>query len=436
MKKNYLYTIFILSYTLLNSLVLTAQNNVFLNKGIFQIENQTILSSYSNFINDSKGQLINDGEIHYYRTVTNHGLFSFSKRLTSGKVYFFSDNGTNQVIEGNNTLEFNNLSFNTNEKEVFFDLKANIDIWGELDFRQGIIKVDSTKNGTTNLTKGMISFMPNSSHINASNLSFIEGEAEKIGATEFVFPIGAKGIVRPLKISASGAEKNIYQAKYTLDDKAFFHKNKGKSGIINQVNEREYWTVLKGKDNAEKDIKLTLSWDEVLTPQELLQDPETELHIVRWDDKQQLWVDEGGVVDMSTKEVTTISTVESYGYFTLATIKKNWLLDGDVVIYNLVTPDGDGKNDYFIIDNINKYPNNRVEIYNRWGTKVYETTQYDSKGDGSMNVFKGYSEGKITVDKGKKLPSGTYYYVLTYEYKDANGSRMIKKAANLHVETN
>ena len=157
--------------------------------------------------------------------------------------------------------------------------------------------------------------------------------------------------------------------------------------------------------------------------------------MIRWDSKQQIWVDEGGVVDMSTKEVTTIGTVKGYGIFTLGTVKKDWILDGDIVIYNLVTADGDGKNDYFIIDNIKNYPN-KVEIFNRWGARVYETTNYDPKGDGSSNVFRGYSEGKVTVDKGTKLPSGTYYYVITYEYKDANGSRMIKKAANLHLETN
>ncbi|MBB1141046.1 gliding motility-associated C-terminal domain-containing protein, partial [Myroides sp. WP-1] len=152
--------------------------------------------------------------------------------------------------------------------------------------------------------------------------------------------------------------------------------------------------------------------------------------------QQQLWVDEGGVVDMSSKEITTVSAVKGYGFFTLATVKKDWILDGDIVIYNLVTPDGDGKNDYFIIDNIKKYPNNTVEIYNRWGVRVYETKGYDPSGDGSSNVFRGYSEGRVTVDKNKKLPSGTYYYVVTYEYQDASGSRMIKKAANLHLETN
>jgi len=52
------------------------------------------------------------------------------------------------------------------------------------------------------------------------------------------------------------------------------------------------------------------------------------------------------------------------------------------------------------------------------GVKVYETTNYDPNGDGSVNVFNGYSQGRVTIGKNSKLPSGTYYYVVNYEYTD------------------
>ena len=161
------------------------------------------------------------------------------------------------------------------------------------------------------------------------------------------------------------------------------------------------------------------------------------MHIVRWDETAKSWVDEGGAIDREAKEVSTIAAVNGYGYFTLALIGPGKELDSeDVVIYNLVTPNNDGSSDYFIIDNIWNYPNNKVEIYNRWGVRVYSTTAYDPNGDGSSNVFNGYSNGRNTIGKNNKLPSGTYYYVVTYEYKDGSGSRMIKKAANLHLENN
>lgn len=58
----------------------------------------------------------------------------------------------------------------------------------------------------------------------------------------------------------------------------------------------------------------------------------------------------------------------------------------DVVIYNVLTPNGDGMNDYFYIDDVNLYPNNKVAIYNRWGRKIYETTNYDNHGNVSKDI--------------------------------------------------
>lgn len=209
--------------------------------------------------------------------------------------------------------------------------------------------------------------MSKSSYINADDGSYVDGVVEKIGKEEFVFPVGKNNILRPSKMSAPKSEDDTYTSEY-FDDTKFFESRPTVSGIIKELDKKEYWLLDRG-NNTNNDILVTLSWDERTTPASLLTDPEADLHIVRWDAKQQLWVDEGGVVDMSEKQVTTISTVKGYGFFTLATVKKDILLEGDVVIYNLVHPTGDGKNDYFIIDNINKYPNNSVQIFNRWGGK-------------------------------------------------------------------
>uniref|UniRef100_UPI0039AEA752 gliding motility-associated C-terminal domain-containing protein n=1 Tax=Myroides odoratus TaxID=256 RepID=UPI0039AEA752 len=342
---------------------------------------------------------------------------------------------TAKQISGNQIASFHNITFDSPVTTIAFDLRNNIDATGEVDFRNGIVVVDSTYNPVTKVSNGMITFQNGSKAIRASNHSHVSGQVEKIGTDAFTYPTGDQEKYRYARISAPKDVKDVFVGQYVYNDEAFFKARPNAVGIVKVVNNKEYWIIDK-RDENKSDVLLTLSWDESTTSSDVLQDPEGDLHIVRWDAKQQLWVDEGGVVDMSSKEVTTIATVKGYGFFTLATVKKDWILDGDVVIYNLVTPDGDGKNDYFIIDNIKNYPNNKVEIFNRWGARVYETRGYDPLGDGSSNVFKGYSEGKVTVDKGSKLPSGTYYYVVTYEYKDDNGSRMIKKAANLHLENN
>ncbi len=90
------------------------------------------------------------------------------------------------------------------------------------------------------------------------------------------------------------------------------------------------------------------------------------------------------------------------------------VLGGAFEIFNGITPDGDGLNDFFYVFGIQEYPNNNMKIYNRWGVLVYETDGYGGT-DGKQNVFRGISEGRVTVRKNEELPTGTYFYVLTFK---------------------
>jgi gliding motility-associated-like protein len=80
-----------------------------------------------------------------------------------------------------------------------------------------------------------------------------------------------------------------------------------------------------------------------------------------------------------------------------------------VVIPNGFSPNGDGLNDLFYIDNPKGY-HLRLAVYNRWGNIVYEKDNYD-------NSWAGVAEKGIFV--GDKLPDGTYFYSI--EYTDENG---------------
>jgi gliding motility-associated-like protein len=103
---------------------------------------------------------------------------------------------------------------------------------------------------------------------------------------------------------------------------------------------------------------------------------------------------------------------------------------GNVVIHNAFSPNGDEVNTHFHIDNIDAdcYVNNKVEIYNRWGVLVYETTNYDNE----ENAFKGYSEGRVTVDKGTELPTGTYFYIVQWT-DTQQGNVVVKKDGYLYL---
>ncbi|MBS9462726.1 DUF11 domain-containing protein [Flagellimonas sp. 389] len=76
-----------------------------------------------------------------------------------------------------------------------------------------------------------------------------------------------------------------------------------------------------------------------------------------------------------------------------------------LIIYNEFSPNGDGVNEFFKIDCISRYPNNLLQVYNRWGNIVFEQRSYNNDWDGTSN-------GRATIQKGDLLPVGTYYYVL------------------------
>ena len=103
-----------------------------------------------------------------------------------------------------------------------------------------------------------------------------------------------------------------------------------------------------------------------------------------------------------------------------AKIKVEVIKDKPLTIYNGVSADGDGHNDYFKIDGIEYYPKNNLKIFNRWGVLVYEKDGYTNN-----QPFDGHSNGRVTISTDSKLPQGTYYYIL--EYEDSNDQSHTEK---------
>ena len=73
------------------------------------------------------------------------------------------------------------------------------------------------------------------------------------------------------------------------------------------------------------------------------------------------------------------------------------IIEDSLIFPNIFTPNGDGKNDKFVIKGLQQgaYPENKLVIFNRWGKVVYEKINYQNDFDG---------EG---------LPDGVYYYVFS-----------------------
>lgn len=105
--------------------------------------------------------------------------------------------------------------------------------------------------------------------------------------------------------------------------------------------------------------------------------------------------------------VVTLSVETNQGC--ASTVTHTVYIEADLEFPNVMTPNGDGKNDVFAIENMNPILPNRLCIYNRWGKKVYDKENYQAYiKDGQLyNGEQGFN--------ADNLSDGVYYYTFHYE---------------------
>jgi gliding motility-associated-like protein len=109
------------------------------------------------------------------------------------------------------------------------------------------------------------------------------------------------------------------------------------------------------------------------------------------------------VASPATTTVYTVEVINAEGCRATAQVMVTVFCD-TLIIPSGYSPNNDGINDGFVIVGIEKFPDNKIWIYNRWGNLVYKANGYKNDWDGYSNVPGIYI--------GKKVPAGTYFYVL------------------------
>ncbi|WPV01218.1 PKD-like domain-containing protein [Mucilaginibacter sp. cycad4] len=124
------------------------------------------------------------------------------------------------------------------------------------------------------------------------------------------------------------------------------------------------------------------------------------------DDKvQYLWLPDAGLSNNKIKEpvVTGDADIAYTLYVTdvrgcvnqSQTIIK---VSPDITVPNTFTPNGDGFNDYWEVKGLVAYENSTVDVFNRYGERLYHSMGYGMPWDGNFN--------------GRQLPAGTYFYIV------------------------
>jgi len=100
----------------------------------------------------------------------------------------------------------------------------------------------------------------------------------------------------------------------------------------------------------------------------------------------------------------TVTVTDANGCINTATV--NVFINNDFRIFpsNVITPDGNGENDIWYVEHIERYPNAKVWIVNRWGEEVFYSQNYTNAAG-----WKGSNKN------GDVLPEGTYYYIITLD---------------------
>ena len=123
------------------------------------------------------------------------------------------------------------------------------------------------------------------------------------------------------------------------------------------------------------------------------------------------WADAKGIANgQSTAKLTvkpterTVYTVKATSTAGCSDVKQIIIEVGseysDVVANNIITPNGDGVNDVWVIENIEQYPNATVKVFDIAGRLVFNQKCYDNKWNGYYN--------------GAVLNEGAYYYVIDF----------------------
>jgi gliding motility-associated-like protein len=94
-----------------------------------------------------------------------------------------------------------------------------------------------------------------------------------------------------------------------------------------------------------------------------------------------------------TVRVTNAQGVSTDVYITVTVLE-----DYNVTPNNVLSPDGDGVNDFWTIENLSAYPNNEVKIFDKAGRIIYQVKNYQNDWNGHLN--------------GEVLHEGAYYYII------------------------
>jgi gliding motility-associated-like protein len=320
------------------------------------------------------GTLENNGALNVEGAWTNSGVYLAG----SGQITFNGTSATLPQIIHHNGQSFSRVIISGGGKKVIL---SDMVIGREIDFKEGIVETSGDSK---------VIFQRDVIVSGASDRSHIHGPVYEKGGGAKLFPIGNGLYYLPVSFVDVGDTSAL------IGVRGFEFEQSGlrKEEALPSISDQRYWFI----DVA----KGSLTNSQVVLPfrnESWATNPDN-IVVVQAPAPTGKFSSIGRALTDRNTDNARITSAEmvTMPFVALATEAA----DRPIIVYNAVSPNGDGLNDFLRIGNIENFPQNKFSLFNRWGDKVFEVEDYDNV----ERVFRGRSENY------GELVSGTYFYIL------------------------
>lgn len=354
----------------------------------------------SAFYNSGVLQVHEQAQMGFHLDLINDGPFDANQSL----IGFYGN--APLLISGNVVPNLFDTEFFTTTA-VF--LNTSLSVANNVNFVSGNV-VGPANEPTIN-----VNFLDNAFFTGENDASKVVGFAAITNKATFSFPVGDDEMLRPLLLNSAGNNTTARCAYFSenpnqpLSYQQQFDVNR-KVRDIGQISQNEFW-VLQGSVSS----RVTLSWNNRSNLGTIANAAE-EIIIVGWNLASRQWVVLGNSAfagDTTQGMLTSDSFVpDNYGAITFGNVPiptDTFVVNNPTLGNYFLSPNGDGVNDFLVIDGLEESPNNSLHIFNRFGQKVFEKINY-------TNEFTGYSNmNNFVISRDTGLPEGVYYYMVTLD---------------------
>ncbi|MGB5555415.1 MAG: gliding motility-associated C-terminal domain-containing protein [Flavobacteriaceae bacterium] len=353
------------------------------------IQAQTALYNQGNL------RIHENGQMGFHTDLINDGAFDENLGLAG----FYSNDFRD--IYGAFPPTFYDVEFDARYSTA---LNTTVNVTNNANFIRGNLFTQRVQSGNS------LHFLANAFYTGEGNFNKVDGYASVIGQQNFTFPIGDYEQLRPLIVQSSGVNAVLKCAYFAENpnsppslDEGFDTERRAED--ITGVSRIEFWRLIGNVTST-----ISISWNQRSAMSTLTDDINTIIP-VGFSKGLQQWISLGNTEragDLSEGFVTSAQfNPDDFDAISFGTLGEAEALI-DLGNY-LVTPNGDGVNDFLEIPELELSPNNHMYIYDRFGLKVFEQKNYSDE-------FRGFANSNnFVINRDQGLPSGIYFYVVSMQ---------------------